>query len=417
MFRTFFLLLAIAASVSAWAQPQTEYARQVIDTLCSETMFGRGYTKQGHTKAAEYLANEYKRLGLKPFRANYYQDFRFQINTFPNPIKLSIDGKELVAGRDFIAHAPSGSVNGTFPVVRVGKGSFAKKKNLKKLEHMDMAAHFMVADNAGVLEEEKEVFDIMPRNPLRAAGVLLVQDKLTATMAQEQYSYPVIEVLRSALPKKFETVTVEVESGLLPVTGRNVIGYVPGTEYPDSFLVVTAHYDHLGGMGDVYFPGANDNASGTAMLLALARHYAENPHKLSVVFFATAGEEVGLLGSRNFVDYPLFELDKIGFLLNFDILGTGDDGIKVVNGKVFTEHFERLVAINEENRWLEKVSPRGKAAISDHYFFTEKDVPCFYWYTLGGVAHYHDVHDQAATLPLTDFEDVFRLAVAFFGTF
>ena len=79
--------------------------------------------------------------------------------------------------------------------------------------------------------------------------------------------------------------------------------------------------------------------------------------------------------------------------------------------------FERLQKLNEENRWLAQISKRGKAAISDHYFFTEQGVPCFYWYTLGGIAHYHNVFDKADTLPLNEFEDVFRLAVAFLEGF
>ena len=117
------------------------------------------------------------------------------------------------------------------------------------------------------------------------------------------------------------------------------------------------------------------------------------------------------------MDYPLFPLEQIKFLLNLDILGTGDDGIKVVNGTEFVPEFNRLVAINEERKLLAKVASRGKAAISDHYFFTEKGVKAFYWYTLGGIAHYHNVFDKADTLPLNEFEDVFRLAVAFFDGF
>ncbi len=418
-FFSVFFAAALCCTLSVDSSAQaTEYAREVMDTLCSKTMYGRGYLNAGHRLASEYLAHEFKAIGLKPFRTNYYQEFRFNINTFPASLSLSIDGKPLVPGKEFIAHAPSGSCYGTFAVHRVGKKSFVSKKRLNALKNLDKANTIIVADNANVLDEEKEVFDVMPVNPLRARGVILVQDKLTASLSQEAYKHPVLEVLRDALPKKFDSVTVEIESGLLPVMGRNVIGYVEGTEFPDSFLVVTAHYDHLGGMGpDIWFPGANDNASGTAMLLALAKHYVANPHRCSVAFIATGAEEVGLIGSKNFVDYPLFPLENIKFLLNFDILGTGDDGIKVVNGKEFVPEFERLVALNEEHRLLEKVAKRGKAAISDHYCFTEKGVRCFYWYTLGGVAHYHDVFDKPETLPLNEFEDVYRLAVKFFDGF
>ena len=124
-----------------------------------------------------------------------------------------------------------------------------------------------------------------------------------------------------------------------------------------------------------------------------------------------------MLGSKHYVDYPLFPIKDIAFLLNLDILGTGDDGIKVVNATEFVPEFDRLVKLNEENRWLKQVAKRGKAAISDHYFFTEQGVPSFYWYTLGGIAHYHNIYDKAETLPLNEFEDVFRLAVAFLEGF
>lgn len=419
-----FLLAATLGVLSTVAVAQeseqaTEYARGVLDTLCSNTMFGRGYLNQGQEKAAEYLSNEYTRLGLKPFRTNYFQEFQFSINTFPSALSITVNGTALVPGEDFIAHAPSGTCFGTFPVVRVGKKSFLKKSSLKKLQATDLPTHFVVADDAGVTDEqEAKAFKAMPLNPLRARGVVLVQDKLTATLSQQMYAHPVLEVKRGALPKKFDSLTVEVEAGLLNVVGRNVIGYVEGTEHPDSFLVFTAHYDHLGGQGsEIFFPGANDNASGTAMLLSLARHYTKHPHRYSMAFIATAGEEVGLLGSKHFVDNPLFPIENIAFLLNFDILGTGDDGIKVVNATEFVPQFERLVKLNEENRWLAQISKRGKAAISDHYFFTEQGVPCFYWYTLGGIAHYHNVFDKAETLPLNEFEDVFRLAVAFMDGF
>jgi Zn-dependent M28 family amino/carboxypeptidase len=108
-----------------------------------------------------------------------------------------------------------------------------------------------------------------------------------------------------------------------------------------------------------------------------------------------------------------FELDKVKFMLNLDILGTGDEGITVVNGKVYQGDFDRLVALNEEHGYLKQVKIRGKAANSDHYFFTEEGVPAFFIYTMGGISAYHDVFDRAETLPLTEYEDLFRLLTEF----
>lgn len=80
-----------------------------------------------------------------------------------------------------------------------------------------------------------------------------------------------------------------------------MVGYIQGTRKPDSMIVLTAHYDHLGGLGNAtYFPGANDNASGISMLLSLARYYSNIDHRpeYTMVFIAFGGEEVGLIGSQ-----------------------------------------------------------------------------------------------------------------------
>jgi Zn-dependent M28 family amino/carboxypeptidase len=189
---------------------------------------------------------------------------------------------------------------------------------------------------------------------------------------------------------------------------------VKGTAKPDSLILITAHYDHLGGMGsDTYFPGANDNASGVSLLLNLARYYAKNPQRYSIGFILFAGEEAGLVGSKYFTENPLLPLKNIRFLLNTDLTGTGEDGITVVNATEFPKEFAALQAINKEQSLLNAVNARGKAANSDHYFFTEKGVPAFFFYTLGGIKAYHDIFDRPETLPLTEHEDLFKLVVSF----
>ena len=119
---------------------------------------------------------------------------------------------------------------------------------------------------------------------------------------------------------------------------------VKGTAQPDSFIFITAHYDHLGGMGkDTYFPGANDNASGDALLLSLAKYYVAHPAKYSIGFILFAGEEAGLVGSKYYTENPIVPLKNIRFLINTDLAGTGDEGITVVNATEFPNEF----ALNE----------------------------------------------------------------------
>jgi len=243
--------------------------------------------------------------------------------------------------------------------------------------------------------------------------VTLAEQKLSWDISQFQNIKPAIEILNtdSLFIQNLYSISLGAPSKFIPnYESQNVIGYIPGTQYPDSFIVFTAHYDHLGKMGkDVYFPGANDNASGVAMLLSLVKYYSKNPPKYSIAFMAFGAEEVGLLGSKYYVEHPLFSLKQIKFLVNFDIVGTGDEGIKVVNATEHKKDFDELVKINSEKNLLPSVQPRGKAAISDHYFFEEAGVKTFYIYTLGGIKAYHDIYDRPETLPLTEFENIFRL--------
>ena len=221
--------------------------------------------------------------------------------------------------------------------------------------------------------------------------------------------------MRTALNSFSKIIEVKIDQEFLPTyTSQNVIGKITGTTSPDSILVFSAHYDHLGRMGkDVYFPGANDNASGVAMLLNLAEHYKKNAPEKTIVFMAFGAEESGLLGSKYYSENPLFPLKNINFLINLDLMGTGIDGIQVVNGSVFQSQFDKLVAINTKKNYLPQIKIRGKAANSDHYWFSEKGVPAFFIYTLGGIKAYHDIDDKATTLPLTEFEDCFRLLTLF----
>ncbi|MEN8203855.1 MAG: M20/M25/M40 family metallo-hydrolase, partial [Bacteroidota bacterium] len=163
-----------------------------------------------------------------------------------------------------------------------------------------------------------------------------------------------------------------------------------------------------------YFPGANDNASGIAMILNLAKHFSENPPAYSMVFMALGAEEIGLLGAKAFTEDPTFDLDRIKFLVNFDLAGTGDEGIKVVNATVHQREFDLLSVLNTEKDLLPAVSSRGPACNSDHCMFHQKGVPSFYIYTLGGIQAYHDIYDRYETLPLTEFVDYCTLMISFF---
>ena len=409
----------------ALQQQVLPYARKVVDTLSSPSMHGRGYVADGHLKAANFIAGEFKQMGLQSFGNGFFQEFEVSVNTFPKQVELLNEGKALKPGREFLVAPCSQTINGTFPLLHLSKEEVLNSPLLlRKLQ--SASGKVLVIDQtlfAGATKEEKqklqetlEFLKHFKNNPATAIA-FLTTDKLSWHMSQQPCETPQLIIKKGILPDKADSLELHIENKFLnKLNTQNVIGLIEGKNPELGVIAYSAHYDHLGRMGkNTYFPGANDNASGVAMLLSLAKHYSrpENQPEQSMLFIAFGAEELGLLGSQHFVQNPLIPLEKIDFLLNLDITGTGDEGIKVVNGTVFEEQFMRLQVLNKEHQLLPKVSARGEACNSDHCLFYEAGVPSFFIYTLGGIQAYHDVDDKAATLPLTEFEDLFKLLTLF----
>lgn len=398
---------------SIFSQEVYTYARKVVDTMASQSMHGRGYVNGGDSIAANYLKNEFKKFGLKSFKTDYYQRMSFPINTFPTTVLVKINGKELITGKDYIIFAHSPTSAGDYKIVTINDQLVENKKKFKKFLKQDFSNKVVLVNDTG--KQTKELNDILG-NGINAKAIISLKDKLTLSMSQTKNDFPIIEILRTSLLVEPKQIKFDIKSEFIPYhLTQNVIGYVQGSVYSDSFIVYSAHYDHLGRMGSAMFPGANDNASGCAMLLSLANYYSkpENKPKYSIAFMAFCGEEVGLLGSKYYTENPLFPLKNTKFVFNMDIMGTGEEGITVVNGTVFKTEFDKLKEINTQNNFIKDVKIRGKSANSDHYFFSEKGVKAFFIYSMGGIKAYHDIYDRPETLPLNEFENMFKLITKF----
>ncbi|MEM6805045.1 MAG: M28 family peptidase, partial [Bacteroidota bacterium] len=166
--------------------------------------------------------------------------------------------------------------------------------------------------------------------------------------------------------------------------------------------------------------GANDNASGTSMLLSMATYFSQAEHqtKYSLLFIAFGGEETGLIGSSFYVnEQALVPLAQTKFILNLDLMGNGIEGIMAVGGKDFPQYFEKLQVANEEMKAVPKVRSRKNAPNSDHYFFLLNGIPGFFIYTLGGPPHYHDILDNPDTIVLSRYVEVRNLLIKFIEDF
>lgn len=409
----FFLLLISGISFS-----QKEYGRTICQTLSNESFYGRGYIKQGDSLAAIFIANEFKKMKVQPLGESYFQKFSFPINTFPMDIHLTINGKELAVGADYIPSDASGAFSGDWKFRTIATHELFDESALIPILDSLTAKYY----NSVVLRQLNLKGDSL--NHLNKLQELLIEygnvlrvtpDKLTYSASTSQLTNALFVVDEKAVSSEIRTVATDIA----PVfknkhISQNVIGFIPANKKKAPYLFFTAHYDHLGGIGNqVYFPGASDNASGVAMLLTMASHYKKHVSKYNLVFIAFAGEEAGLIGSHYYVEHPVIPLKKIKFLVNLDLMGNGEDGVTIVNGSVFKEQFELLQAINTEKEYLPVIKSRGKAANSDHYFFTEAGVPSFFIYTMGSNTNYHDIYDVYEDLSFAKFDEVVNLLIDF----
>jgi aminopeptidase YwaD len=365
-------------------------------------MEGRGYVNGGSAKAAEFIAHQYDSLGLGMISDSYSQDFLIKVNHFPGKMSLKINEEELIPGVDYLVDPQSGS--------GMGKNFTIKSVNIFKGKQLDKLLKDMYSIKETVLQIElsdtlssqgrmlfmQTVFLLCEQWPV----MLLSDEKLTWSIANSRLANPLFIVHKKSFKGK-DKVSFNVESELKSSLEKNVIASIKGNQKKDSYIIISAHYDHLGRMGsETLFPGANDNASGIAIMLALAAELKKSSPEHSILLIAFAAEEAGLLGSTYFVEHPLVSLDSIDFVLNLDINGTGEEGITVVNATEFPEQFELLKQSNEVEKGISDIKARGPAANSDHYPFYTKGVPSFFIYTRGGIKAYHDIYDRPETLPL-----------------
>lgn len=412
MTRTWIVVIFIV--INAWARiyaQDLDYVRYVVKNLASKEMKGRGYVDDGDERTAHFIASQYKRFGLKPLLKNYFQEYHFSINTFPGKMLVMADGKELKPAYDYLVALSSPGREQPFGLRWLLNDSLPSSERFWALHNEDHSQILVVTD-----KYHKEFADT---NILKAGGYIFLRDstsRLTwkASDGLKVKDYVVLQIREGVISSQTKIVYLAFENRFREkYKSRNVIGMIPGYAQPDSLVVITAHYDHLGMMGkNTMFPGTNDNASGVATLLDFARHFSipGNEPYYSMVFIATSGEEVGLLGAHFCAEAPPFDLPKVKFLLNFDMVGTGSEGIGLVNGDTLVNYARLIERINESRNYVKQIHRRGESCNSDHCPFFRKGVPSFFIYTVGKEwPYYHHPDDNEQGPPFTGYVGFFDL--------
>lgn len=401
----YLLVLLVMASFTGQAQ-DVNFVKQTVKTLASPKMQGRGYVRNGDRKAAEYLAAEMKKAGLKSFGKDYFQSYSFNINTFPGKVNLSVDGQELVPGIDFVVYPSMAPVDAQYQLMFL-PDTITQLESVYQLIDTNQLTNKLVIVPEGLANAYRKGIP----------GVSAVAQTVSGSMwwhvsrADKQEKMVRLKIRKNALSESAQMCHLKVEASIQQHEAVNLIGYVPGAVVADSFFVMTAHYDHLGRMGKrTYFPGASDNASGTAAVLDFARYYVKNPGRYSMVFILVSGEEAGLLGSKFNAENPLFPLENVRFLINFDMVGTGSEGLSVVNGKQFLLQANCLDSLNRQGQYFADIRLGGESCNSDHCPYYQKGVPAFFMFTRGSEnKEYHTITDTEEKLPFTAYESLFGL--------
>ncbi len=185
-----------------------------------------------------------------------------------------------------------------------------------------------------------------------------------------------------------------------PGMGENVVGVLHGSDpvLRDEYIVIGGHMDHNGvGRDGHLYAGADDNASGTAVVLELARLFAAMPQKpkRSILFVGFGGEEQGLRGSKYFAYHPPAPAAKICAMLNFDMEGTGDGGAYLGGRNYLPQVLQALEAAMPDSLLDKTRFGRGWGmGGSDHSHFVEQGIPAIYFSSTGGHPFYHRIEDQ-----------------------
>lgn len=200
-------------------------------------------------------------------------------------------------------------------------------------------------------------------------------------------------VLQGPIPQ-----AMEIENHI----SRNVVGFIEGTDSSGQYIIVGAHYDSqgMGGMISMdnesepsIHPGADDNASGTAGLLHLADYFSENTPSKNMLFIAFSGEELGLLGSRFFVEQMKISPDSIGAMINLDMIGRMTDNQLTIFGTGTSDRWNEIIDSAENDSLNITQTPSGAGA-SDHASFYEAGIPVLHYFT-GTHENYHRSSDTA----------------------
>lgn len=409
-----FLLTLAALSLQLGAQDLAHY-KKIVKELSSAKYQGRGYAEDGANKAGKWIAEEFEKVGADEVTC---QPFKLDINTFPGKMKVSVDGKKLIPGQDFTLREFNPGIKGEFKLYYVDTLNYNPDKIFADLATPEYEGAFVVCDFMFTYKHSADFRKLTSKKDCTNSGMVYTWEaplKFYKAYGETVREKPIIWAAPD-FPADAKTIKVDMENEFLKdYECFNVIAKVEGARH-DSCYVFTAHYDHLGKLGKkTFYPGAHDNASGTAAIMTLAAHYVKNKPEYDMYFIAFSGEDANLRGSEWYAEHPLTPLDQIKYLFNLDMIADNNPAQYCEVSNEGMRSYPLFEKINAEKGYFKELDRNELDGNSDHYPFALRNVPCIFFMNEGGEAfkYYHTIYDTWENFIINNYEPTFSLIVDF----
>ena len=445
------VLVATSIVAQQATEPSAARLQQAISYLASDALNGRRTGTAGANDAARYIAGEFARAGLSPAvkgagshrpsaeMARYLQSFPYVAGARlgkQNLLTARMNDAflNLKVGTDWMPLGISANqaIEGV-PVVFVKYGITAPELNYNNYSDPRVAGRIAIAQSGtpdgdnphgqfARYEEDVRWKAIAARNEGAKALFVIareknfVEDRLSVLRIDNtagDAGIPVIGISQKAAADLLNNeMLIDLAVGITreEVPAYNVVGVLEGSDpiLKNENIIIGAHYDHLGRGGEGSLAprsgeihhGADDNASGTAGVIELARLFsAQRPGlKRTLVFIAFSGEEEGLLGSNYYVNHPLVPLAKTVAMINMDMIGRMKDHKLVIGGVGTAKEWRDILA---KDKAFELILNEDGYGPSDHSSFYGKQVPVLFFWT-GTHSDYHKPSDTSDKINYTD---------------
>ena len=392
-----------------------------IRFLADDKQEGRRTGTPGEQSAGDYISIAFSRSGLQPKGDNNGWKQAFEVNEgrqVSEETFFAIDDNKLILNKEYFPLAISavGSVSGTPAIALQEKGDpwFMDLKDM--LEAGKGNPHFDLSGAIRARAKEcakKGATALILYNTSKIADNLAFDPKDRSEPAGFPILYITREARRKYLKDESASLDIKLKVGFIEKkrTGRNIIGYLDNGAA--TTVVIGAHYDHLGygedsnglyrGAERQVFNGADDNASGVAAIIELARLLKASSLKANnYLIVAFSGEELGLLGSKYFVDHPAIDLTKVNYMINLDMVGRLRDSTHTLNIGGYGSSPIWADACNnaKDKKFFTLHFDSSGVGPSDHTSFYRKDIPVLFFFT-GLHEDYHKPTDDADRINYT----------------